>query len=67
MKQLGNLAIICAQRKDVIMNLENGVVSVSAGNRPDVHSLSVEWDDDVGIANIIRALNFGDMAVCSRG
>lgn len=67
MKQLGNLAIICAQRKDVIMNLENGVVSVSAGNHPDVHSLSVEWDDDVGIANIIRALNLGDMAVCSRG
>ena len=67
MKQLGNLAIVCAQRKDVIMNLENGVVSVSAGNKADVHSLSANWDDDLGITTIIHALNFGDLSDTKRG
>ena len=62
MKQIGNLAIVCAQRKDVIMILDRGKVAVVAGNATDSETRHVSWDDDNAIAEIIHALNFGEMS-----
>ena len=35
MKQLGNLAIICAQRQSVLLHIQDGMVSVFVGEGPD--------------------------------
>lgn len=59
MKQLGNLAIVCARRKNVLFQLLNGVVTVYVGESPNRISLSANWDDDAYISNIIHELNFG--------
>lgn len=59
MKQLGNLAIICAQRKDILLQMQNGNVCVLSGSGRDYTVLSAEWDDDETITAIIHELNFG--------
>ena len=46
MKQLGNLAIVCARRKDVTLRIE----------------FSADWDDDETILSVIHELNFGRCA-----
>ena len=33
MKQIGNLAIVCAQRPDVLMQIYGGTVSIHVGER----------------------------------
>ena len=35
MKQLGNLAIICAQRKSVLLQIQGGMASVFVGAGPN--------------------------------
>ncbi len=35
MKQLGNLAMVCAQRPEVLMQLHNGQAAVYVGAGPD--------------------------------
>ena len=47
MKQLGNLAVVCAQR---------------TGEGPERAVLTAKWDDDETIQSIIRELNFGRYA-----
>lgn len=59
MKQLGNLAIICARRQSVLLQIQNGMVSVFVGAGPDKDVLSARWDNDAEIDRIIRELNFG--------
>ena len=59
MKQLGNLAIICARRPEVLMQLYGGTVSVFVGAGPERAALSAPWDDDSKISHIIYELNFG--------
>ena len=59
MKQLGNLAIICAQRQSLQLQIQNGMVSVCVGAGPDQGVLSARWDDDAEIDRIIHELNFG--------
>ncbi len=49
MKQLGNLAIICAQRQSLQLQIQNGMVSVFVGAGPDQGVLSARWDDDAEI------------------
>ena len=56
MKQLGNLAIICAQRPELLMQLRGGLVSVRGRNRA---AMKAAWDDDARIEKIIYELNFG--------
>lgn len=59
MKELGNLAIVCAQRPDVLMQIHGGVVAVyvEAGcKRTALHSA---WDNDAEIRRMIHELNFG--------
>ena len=59
MKQLGNLAIVCAKRPDVLMQLHSGQVAVHVGEGPDRAVLCCAWDNDADIDDMIRELNFG--------
>ncbi|MEM5768381.1 MAG: hypothetical protein AAGU32_08855 [Bacillota bacterium] len=52
-------ANICAQRKDVLLQMLNGTVCVHLGIGPKRNVLSAEWDDDTTITSIIHELNFG--------
>ena len=62
MKQVGNLAIVCAQRKDVLLTLFNGTVTVTAGDTWNPRTRCAKGDDDKTISEIIHALNFGDLS-----
>ena len=62
MKQLGNLAVVCAQRPDVLMQIYGSEVSVHTGEGPERAVLTAKWDDDETIQSIIRELNFGRYA-----
>jgi len=59
MKQLGNLAVVCAVRKDVLMQIQNGIVSVHYGAGPTRETATSKWDDDKAISEIVYELNFG--------
>ena len=56
MKQLGNLAVICAQRPELLMQLRGGLVLVQAKNRA---AMEAAWNDDTRIEKMIYELNFG--------
>ena len=62
MKQLGNLAMVCAQRPEVLMLLHNGIVTVHVGKGPERKALAAAWNDDAEISRIIAAINFGEYA-----
>lgn len=59
MKQLGNLAIVCAQRPEVLLQIQNGQVSVHVGVGPDRTTMHAHWDSDVEIDHMIYELNYG--------
>ena len=59
MKQLGNLAIVCAKRPEVLMQIHGGIVTVHVGCGPERASLHTAWDDDAGVSHIVHELNFG--------
>lgn len=59
MKQLGNLAIVCAKRKDTLLQMLNGNVAIHLRDGPNRAVLSAEWNDDETITAIIHELNFG--------
>lgn len=62
MKELGNLAIVCARRPEVLMQIHDGVVAVYVGagcKRAASHSA---WDNDAEIRRIVYELNFGKYA-----
>lgn len=59
MKQLGNLAIVCAHRPEILLQIYQGQVSVHVGAGPDRTTLFAVWDDDAEIEHIIYELNFG--------
>ena len=59
MKQIGNLAIVCAQRRSVQFAMENGEVRVTIRNFPGSPSFYLRWDDEKKIAEVIYELNFG--------
>jgi len=62
MKQLGNLAVVCARRPEVLMQLHDGRVSVFVGAGPEREVLHTEWDNDTEISRIVYELNFGKYA-----
>ena len=62
MKQLGNLAIICAKRPDVMMTVYDGRVTVHVCAGPDRASIHGTCDSDAEINRIIHELNFGKYA-----
>ena len=62
MKQIGNLAIVCAQRKDVTLRIEQGRVMVLLDGTYAPAAFSADWDDDETILSVIHELNFGQCA-----
>ncbi len=67
MKQLGNLALVCAQRPGVMMQIHENRVSVFVGAGPERAAMTSAWDDDVTISNIVHELNFGQYAPQNAG
>lgn len=59
MKQLGNLAIVCARRPEVLLQVLNGRATVYIGQGPERRALSAAWDDDAKLSRMIYELNFG--------
>lgn len=59
MKQLGNLALVCAKRPEVLLQLHGDSVSVHVGAGPERAVMHTEWDNDAEINRIIYELNFG--------
>lgn len=59
MKQIGNLAVVCAARPEVAMYLCGYMVSVCVGQGPQRAFMQARWDDDEAIQHMIRELNFG--------
>ena len=62
MKQIGNLAIVCARRKDVTLRIEQGRVMVLLDGTYAPAVFSAYWDNDETILSIIHELNFGRCA-----
>ena len=62
MKQLGNLAIVCARRKDVTLRIEQGRAMVLLDGAYAPTAFSAELDDDETILSVIHELNFGQCA-----
>lgn len=46
MKQLGNLALVCANRSDVLLQIQRGTVCFSIGMGTQMETISLAWDDD---------------------
>lgn len=63
MNQLGNLALVCARRPEVLLQLYDGRVTIHVGQGPDRAVLCAAWDDDAQICRIIHELNFGKFSV----
>lgn len=59
MKQLGNLAIVCARRPDVLMQIYDGTVTVHVGAGHERETLHSAWDNDEDIRRIVQKMNFG--------
>lgn len=59
MKELGNLAIVCARRPDVLMQIYDGTVTVHVGAGTDRAALHTAWNDDNEIRHIVHEMNFG--------
>ena len=59
MKQLGNLALVCANRSDVLLQIQRGTVCFSIGIGTQMETISLAWDDDEKITALVRELNFG--------
>ena len=54
MKQLGNLAIVCAQRKDVTLRIEQGRVLVMLDGTYAPTAFSADWEDDGEISELLH-------------
>jgi hypothetical protein len=67
MKQLGNLALVCATRDDVSFTMLKGEVTVHVGDGPAREALTTAWHDDKKITAIIRELNFGKYKPANAG
>jgi len=59
MKQLGNLAIVCALRRDTLLQVLDGTVTVHVVRGPDRTVLCADWHDDEKITQYILELNHG--------
>ncbi|MDR1329780.1 MAG: hypothetical protein LBK23_09290 [Oscillospiraceae bacterium] len=62
MKQLGNLAVVCAQRRDALLQVSDGDATVFVGYGPNRTVLQAKWRDNETILKIIYELNHGKYA-----
>ena len=56
MKQLGNLSIAYTKRRNLVLLLQNGKVSVLSAHDKQI----AKWDGDDAISRIVHTLNFGE-------
>ena len=63
MKQIRNLAEICAKRPDILMQIYEGMVSVYVNFGSERTYMIASWNDDEKITKIIHELNHGKYAV----
>lgn len=66
MKELGTLAIVCAQRPDVLLQIYDGYATVYVGEGTERAYMTAKWEDDEAINSLILQLNFGKYAVKKR-
>lgn len=66
MKQLENLAIVCAKRMDVLLQIYDGYACVYVGEGPERTSMLAKWDDDKAIRGFVHELNYGKYAKVER-
>ena len=59
MKQLGNLALVCAKRPEVLLQIYDGRACVYVGEGPERAMFSAAWDNDEELCRMIHELNFG--------
>ena len=59
MKQLGNLAIVCAQKKGVLFQVQDGEITILLECGAGKKEMQSAWDDDTKISDMIHVLNFG--------
>ena len=62
MKQLGNLAIVCAKRTGVLLQILDGTAILYVGSGSKRQSFMVNWDDDEQISKLIHELNYGKLS-----
>lgn len=62
MKQIGNLAIICANRPDILLQIYDGYACIHIGEGPERAYMTAKWDDDETINGFIYELNYGKYA-----
>lgn len=62
MRQIGNLAVVCALRCDVLLQIQGNQISLYVGSGPQREYISANWDDDETICTIVHELNFGKYA-----
>ena len=59
MRELGNLALVCARRRDTLLQILDGTAAVYIGRGPDRTVLSADCYDDGKIMEFILELNHG--------
>ena len=59
MRQIGNLAISCARRRDALLQVFNGTVTVFVGCGVTKTIFTAGWREDAKINKIIAELNHG--------
>jgi len=57
MKQLGNLALACARRRDTLLQILDGTATVHVGRGPDRAAITMDWHDDEKIHALVLELN----------
>lgn len=62
MKELGNLAIACARRPDVLMQIYKGRVTVHVYHGLEREVFHADWNDDKALQGIVHELNHGAYA-----
>ena len=67
MKQIGNLAVVCARRQDVHLQVGREKLCVHVGAGPQLKTLHAAWNDDDAIQRIVHELNFGRYAAGRNG
>ena len=67
MKQIGNLAVVCARRQDVLLQVGSDYDCVHVPAGPARNTLQSGWIDDDAIQRIVNVLNFTAYAAGRNG
>ena len=61
MKQIGNLAIVCSFRSDVLLQVRKPLTTLFVGAGPDRETIFIDSNNDAHISDIIYELNHGKL------